>query len=400
MRKPLPSSLVLDQFSQKRWDACRSVARLYQAAAELQDRKVLVRATQRHEIQSMLAFRGVTVPERSIATIDLPNKSLREQLPDPVARYVRVMDEAVREVRTAPVGYVLKRVVRGLAGLSEDAHEGPGGSGTTGGLPEGMVTSDELPWRTTARAFGESAEDSYEAVVPPSDELRDETDQMFGWMDTATGFTTLERLSLGAYELRRLDPFVNTIDLLPIYVTLELIKGDDLQDQILPVSVHLDQNQDRFDRVHTETVQSEDFNGMVKFFADGLVEQAERQLRVVRELAQLPEHYSKTYRSKSESKKRRDGFSHMLNVLPRFQIVTSELIAAECDFTAKSAREYLRKAEELEFVEHVDTRRQAKVYEVKGVRHAIDLYAGRARHRGRVDVHAASRDDDWDSPQE
>lgn len=399
MRKPLPSSLVLDQFSQERWGACRSVARLYQAAAELQDRNVLVRATQRHEIQSMLAFRGVTVPERSIATIDLPNKSLREQLPDKVARYVRVMDEAVAEVRTAPVGYVLRRVVRGLAGLSEDPRGGPGSFGTGGGLLEGTVTSDELPWRTAARVFGESAEDSYEAAVPPDDDLRDETDQMFEWMDTATGFTTLEKLSLGAYELRRLDPFVNTIDLLPIYVTLELIKGDDLQDQILPVSVHLDQNQARFDQVHRETVQTENFNGLVKFFADGLVEQAEHQLHVVRELAQLPGHYSKTYRDKFESKRRRDGFTHMLNVLPRFQIVTSELIADECGFTAKSAREYLRRAEDLEFVEHVDTRRQAKIYEVKGVRYAIDLYAGRARHRGRVDVHAAPDEDDRDRPQ-
>lgn len=397
MPKPLPSNLALDQFNQERWDAGHMLGRLYEAAASLPDRTVLVRSTQRHEIQSMLAFRGVTVADRTIATIDLPNKSLRRQLPYNVARYVQVMDEATQEVRTAPVGYVLKRVVLGLAGLSEEA-AGSGGLSTSGGLPQGPVSNDQLPWRTTPHWFGESAQDAYLVAAPPGADLRAGTEQLFEWMDAATGMTAVDKLSRGAYQLFTLNPFTNTTDLLHAYITLELVKSRALQGQIVSISELLDRNQARLHEVHREVVRTGDVHGMVGFFADGLAEQCGHQLRVVRELARLPQRYIERYWQKSEAGKRRDGFARMLAVLPRFQIVTSELIAHETRLTPKRVRELLRKAEKLEFVEHVETRRQAKIYEVKGVRHAIDLYAGRARHRGRLDLQADPADDSEADP--
>lgn len=382
--KPLPSHLVLDKYDQERWDACRQVAYLRQAAAQFPNRNVLVRAAQRREIQSMFAFRGVPVPERSIETIDLPARSLRGQLPPQVARYVQVMARAVDEVRTAPVGYVLKRVVQALAAP-------PQWSGRRRGLPEEPVTSDLFPWRTTPHRFGESAGHRGAAPVPPGPKLRDEAERLFEWMDTPNELTPLNALSLGAFKLCRLAPFENTLDVVPIYITLGLIRSDNLEAQILPMAVHLDQNRVRFEQVQLEAEETGDFNNLVKFFADGLVEQAGNQLRLIQDLAKLPEEYDKTYREAADVQDRRDGFPHMLTILPRFQVVTSKLIADECGFSAKSAREYLLKAEELHFVEHVDTYRQTKIYEVTKVQRAIDLYGGKARHRGRLDVAPGSK---------
>ena len=357
--KPLPSSLVLDQLTQQRrsW-ADYTLGRLCEAAAGLPDRNVLVRPTQRHEIQSMLAFRGVTVTNREIASIDLPDEGMR-RLPYNVKRYVEVMGDATQEVLTAPVGKVLKRVARDLADLSE-----------------GSSTDDGLPWRTTQRWFGDSAETAYLPAAPLGPDLRAEAEQLFEWMDSPMEMTFVDKVALGAYQLFTLDPFTHTADLLHVYVTLELIKRCVLQDQIVPVSVHIDRNRDLFHQLHRDVARTENFNSWVRFFADGLVEQCGNQLRVVRELAQLPERYINRYMETVDADRRRDGFARLVAVLPSFQIVTSQLIADRCEFSPKRARELLLKAEKLEFVERVETRSKTKIYEVKDVRRAIDLYAG------------------------
>ncbi|TDV34228.1 hypothetical protein [Actinophytocola oryzae] len=359
MPKPLPSNLNLDQLThQRRSWADHTLGRLYDAATRLPDRNVLVRPTQRHEIQSMLAFRDVTVTNRELASIDLPGAGSR-QLPYNVRRYVTVMGEAAIEVRTAPVADVLRRVARDLTDLSG-----------------GPVAEDGLPWRTEPRWFGPSAEDAYLSATPPGEDLRAEAEQLFDWMDGPLEMPFVDKVALGTFKLFSLDPFTNTVDLLHVYVTLELIKSGVLQAQILPISVHIDRNRDLFHHMHRHVVQTLDFNSLVQFFANGFIEQCGNQLRVVRELAQLPERYIDKYVETVNVDKRRDGFARFVATLASFQVVTSQLIADRCRFTAKRARELLLKAEELEFVERVETRRKTKVYEVRDVRRVIDLYAG------------------------
>ncbi|MFL6121218.1 Fic family protein [Actinophytocola sp.] len=372
MPKPLPSSLEPDPLTQQRrsW-ADHTLGRLYEATAGLPDRNVLVRPTQRHEIQSMLAFRGIPVTNRELASIDLPDEGMRQQLPYNVARYVKVMGEATRDVREEPVAEVLKRVARDLAGLS------------AGSAPE-----EELPWRTTPRWFGGSPEQAYLSATPPGADLRAGAEQLFAWMDSPLEMTFVDKVALGAFQLFTLDPFTNTADLLHVYVTLELIRSGVLQDQILPVSVHIDRNRAEFHELHQHVVRSSDFNSWVRFFADGFAEQCGYQLRVVRELAQLPERYINKYMRTVKADKRRDGFARLVAILPRFQVVTSQLIADRCSFTAKRARELLLKAEELEFVEHVEVLRKTKIYEVKDVCRALDLYTGMTPER---DLHVTEK---------
>jgi Fic family protein len=365
-----PPNLDLDQRTQQRRSAADyTLGRLREAAAGLPDRKVLVQSTQRHEIQSMLAFRGVTVTNREIASIDLPDAGVAPHYN--VTRYVQVIGDATREVRDdAPVGEVLKRVATGLAG----------------------GTAEELPWRTTSRRFGDSHGDAhgeaYLVATPPGAGLRAETEQLFEWIDGRTEIPLVDKAALGAYRLFTLDPFTNTADLLHVYITLELIKSRVLQDQIVPTSVHIDRHRARFHQLHQHVVGTGDLNGWVRFFADGFVEQCGNQLRVVRELAQLPERYINRYMETVEPAKRRDGFARLVSILPSFQIVTSQLIADRCGLSPKRARELLLRAEDLEFVELVETRRRTKIYEVRDVRRAIDLYAGIAREK---DLHVTER---------
>ena len=328
--KPLPSYLVLDQQTQQRRSrADYALGRLHEAADGLPDWNVLVRTTQHREIQSMLAFRGVTVTNREIASIDLPDQVLTLRPPYNVAKYVRVMGDAARDVHRVPIGEIVKRAARDLACLGDET-----------------AAEEDLPWRTTTRLFGTSPDDVYHLAVSPGVSLRAETERLFEWIDDATDITLVDKIAAGTFELFTLDPFTNTADLLHVLITLLLIKSGVVQDQIVPTSVHIDRNRDRFQRLHEHVVRTEDYNEWVRFFADGLVEQCENQLRVVHELARLPGKY----RARVDPAKRRDGFARLLAILPSFQIVNVPLVADKCEITRKRARELLARAEALEIV--------------------------------------------------
>jgi hypothetical protein len=85
-----------------------------------------------------------------------------------------------------------------------------------------------------------------------------------------------------------------------------------------------------------------------------------------------------------EPAKRRDGFARLLAILPSFQIVNVPLVSERCEITRKRARELLARAELLEIVEQVENRKRDKIYEVKDVRRALDLYAGMVPERDRA----------------
>lgn len=363
--KPLSSSLDLDETTHDlRSTADHAVGRLRADVERLPNRSMLVDPTRRHDIQSMLAFRRVVVFDRDIARVDLPDE--KRPVPYDVAQYVRVMTEAISEVREIPVSEVLKRVARDLAG--------PGAGRVSGA--RGAVVDEDLPWRKTPRWFGAAAEDAYLHAPPPGPDLEARTEELFAWLDRRSQTAALTTLAAGMHQLFSIDPYTNTADLLHILATLVLVKAEKVPDQVVPMAVHLDRNRGRFRELHARTAQTADYNDMVRFFATGLTEQCENQLRVVDELRRLPERYHDAYSEKREPRLRRDGLSRVIDLLPSCQIVTSELLAEKCGFSPKRARELLMKVEELGFVELVETRRRTKIYEVKAIQRAIDLYGG------------------------
>jgi hypothetical protein len=328
---------------------------------------VLVDSTRRHDIQSMLAIRRVAVLDRDIARVELPAE--KRQVPYDVARYVQVMSEATREVGTIPVSEVLMRVVRDL-------------SGPATGL-RGAVADDDLPWRTTVRWFGDSAEDAYLFGPPPGTGLRAETKELFAWIDGRPRSAAVTTLSVGVHRFYSLYPFTNTPDMLHVLATLILVDAEKVPDQVVPIAMHLDRNWDDFCELHKKATRTDDYNDVVRFFAAGLREQCENRLRVVDELRRLPERYNDKYMEEKEAKQRRDGLARVIDLLPSFQIVTSELLAEKCGFSRKRARELLVKVEELEFVEHIATRHKTKYYEVKDIQRTFDLYGGMVPERDR-----------------
>lgn len=356
MLKPLPADMVLNQQTQQRRSrADYALGRLHEATAGLSDRSVLVRPTQHREIQSMLAFRGVTVTSRELASVDLPDRAVALRPPYNVARYVTVMGQAARDVHATPVSEILTRVACALA-------RSPGQAVAVAGLP----------WRTTAQWFGHSPQDAYWWAVAPGADLRAETNRLFDWLDTPADIPLADKIARGTFELFTLAPFTNTADLLHILITLLLIKNQVVQDQIVPTAVHIDRNRDRFAQLHQYVVRTGDFNHWVQFFADGLTEQCDNQLRITHQLAQLPSKYQ----TKVEAAKYRHGLTRLLAALPSFQIVTAPLIADKCDITSKHARDLLAKAEVHEIVEQVENRRKNRIYDVTDVRRALDLYTG------------------------
>jgi hypothetical protein len=345
--KPLSSSLDLDEATHDlRSAADHAVGRLRADVERLPNRSMLVDPTRRHDIQSMLAFRRVVVFDRDIARVDLPEE--KRPVPYDITRYARVMTAAITEVRETPVSEVLKRVARDLAG----SMSGVGGA----------AVDEDLPWRRTPRWFGACAEDAYLLAPSPGPDLQAKTEELFAWIDGRSPTAALTTLAAGMHQLFSIDPYTNTADLLHILATLVLVKADKVPDQVVPMAVHLDRNQDRFRALHARTAQTADYNDMVRFFATGLVEQCENQLRVVDALRRLPERYHDAYAEKREPRLRRDGLSRVIDLLPSCQIITSELLAKKCGFSPKRARELLTKVEELGFVELVETRRRTKIY--------------------------------------
>lgn len=359
--KPLPSSLDLDEVTHDlRSAADHAVGRLREAVEKLPNRSMLVGPTRRHDIQSMLAFGRVVVFAQDIARVGLPDE--KRPVPYDVTRYARVTAKAISEVHEIPVSEILKRVARDLAGPPAGAR--------------GTVVDEDLPWRTTPRWFGASAEDAYLHAPPPGPDLQARTEELFAWIDGRSHTAALTTLAAGTHQLFSLDPYTNTADLLHILATLVLVKAKKIPDHVVPIAVHLDRNQDRFHELHAQTAQTADYNDMVRFFAAGLTEQCENQLRVVRALHGLPKRYQDTYTKEKEARKRRDGLTRVIDLLPSCQIVTSELLAEKCGFSLKRARELLLEVEELGFVELKETRRRTKIYEVKAIQRAIDLYGG------------------------
>lgn len=354
MLKPLPADMVLDQQTQQRRSrADYALGRLHEAIAGLSDKSVLVRPTRYREIQSMLAFRGVTVTSRELASIDLPDRAVALRPPHNVARYVQVMEQAARDVHTTPVSEILTLVACALAHSPGQAEAG-------------------LPWRTTPQWFGHSPQDAYLHAVAPGADLRAETNRLFDWIDTPADLPLVDKIARGTFELFTLAPFTNTTDLLHVLIALLLIKNRVVQDQIVPTAVHIDRNGDRFAQLHQYVVRTGDFNYWVRFFADGLTEQCGNQLRIAHQLTQLPSKYQ----TKVEPANYRLGLTRLLTALPSFQIVTAPLLADKCDITSKHARDLLTKAEVHEIVEQVENRKKNRIYDVTDVRRMLNLYTG------------------------
>lgn len=336
MLKPVLSDLIVDlRTHQRRSRADYALGRLCEAAAGLSDWSVLVRPTQYREIQSMLAYRGVTVTSREIASAGLRDQMAGLGPPYDVARYVRVLGQAARDVPGAPVGEILKWVACELTGW-------------------------DAAWSDAG--------------------VRAEMDGLFEWIDSATDVSLVDKIARGAFGLLSLDPFPNTTDLVHVLITLLLIRSGVVQGQIVPVSVYIDRNHGRLDRLCRYVARTGDVNGLVRFFADCIAEQCSNQLRMVHELTRLPGKY----RSRMEPVKRGDGVARLFAVLPGLQVVNAPQVAERCEITGKYARELLAKAEEWEIVEQVGNRKRGRTYEVTDVRRALDLYTGMVPERDRA----------------
>lgn len=354
MRDPLPSTLGLDDESQlRRSEADHALGLLTLAARFLRDpQHVLVRPARESEVENVASLRGLVLTRRAMASgqhdIDLPYD---------LERYTQVMNEAAGEPIAMPVSVVLKNVARGLAGLDGEADK-----------------DERLPWRTSAWSFAPA-----QAVEP--DVLPGRTHQMSRWMDTVR-MPPVDEIAAGTCVLIELDPFANTLEMLHVYASLVLRKAGRLAVQVLPFSEFFVRNQERFRDAFQHVMKTGDYNNWFRFIADCVIEQAAKYVDLALDLSELPEEFER----KIERHGRRDGYSRLLRMLPKFQFINAELVAECCDMTPKRARELLHRAEDDEFVTKVGESRKYKTYEVVDVRDLILRYAGVVRDSDRAAV--------------
>lgn len=353
MRDPLPLTLGFDEVGQQRMsDADYALGRLSLAARSLRDpREVLVRPTRESEVESISGLRGQVLTRRHMAS-----GQYDVNVPYDFDLYTQVMTELADAPASEPVSVLLQVAARGLSGMDDESGE-----------------VDQLPWRASewsfARLLGAKVVPDVEPEVLPA-----RMHQLSQWID-AGRLPIAVRVAVGLYELIELDPFTNTLELLHVYATLELRRTGRLDLQVLPFSVFFLRNQDRFRDAFQHVGRTGDYNPWLLFVADCIIERATKHVDLALDLSQLPD----VLEQRIDHLPRRDAYSRLLRLFPRFQFLTTDLVADGCHVTAKHARDLLHRAERDGFVTLIGDSRRNKTYEVVEVRNLILRDAGVVR---------------------
>ncbi|OLF15970.1 Fic family protein [Actinophytocola xanthii] len=361
--RPLPGELPVSLRTQNLLSRAHHLAgRLDEAAVRLTDRRILVRTTQLREAQSMLALKQVIVAFREVLAAELSGR-----VPSPpevlaVRQFLRASDEAARRVHDSPVGETVFRLAAAVADP----------------LRAEQTVHNRLPWRSGPRWFGGGrAEHAYLLAAPPGADLRGAAEQWKVWVDTTTDMQVVAKLALGAYQLYTLAPLEHADELVYSYVSLELIKAGLVEDQCVPVSVFVDRNRARFERLHRQVVDTGDFDDWVGFFAEAIIEQCESQLMLVHALER------ERHRHFERLPTRNDAIARVVNALSGNPMLTAQLVARLCQISVKQSRTLIQKLEGYGLLKEVGSRKRNKLYEVPTVMRLLNLYDGRVSPQDR-----------------
>ncbi|MFC6091113.1 Fic family protein [Saccharothrix lopnurensis] len=277
---PLPSDLRLPVSTYRACaDAEHALGRLDEAADRLGARSALVRATQVRDANSSAGLAGIAVGLREAFAVDLLASRgaapLEGTAHEAVAPYRRAYEHGVGRVRPdEPTDVALVgQMAAIMAGRSPDR---PGdvlrdAPGRLGAGPEGAY----LLTATGAHLVGS-------------------LEQWSTWSREEDGQPRSARIAIAHYQLEVLQPFPTANGhVARLFSLLELVRTGLLRDQVLPLSVWLDDAMPDYRRQLRAVVDTGLVHRWVEFFTTGLREQALAQLRLIDHLEALAADYAR-----------------------------------------------------------------------------------------------------------
>jgi Fic family protein len=272
---PLPAHLTLPTGTYRRAGCVEhTLGRLDEAAQRLGVRPGLVRSTQVRDAQGSASLAGVMVGLRqALAEYLVASQDQQPSLPDqpagPLAPYLRAYDHGIRRLHS---GATLDATVVGEMSAIM--------TGRTGDPPSDLVrTGPGWLGSTPARAYLLTATDAHLVGL---------LEQWSTWVREETDQPRIVRMAIAHYQLEVLQPFPTANGhIARAWSTLEMIDSGLLRDQILPLSVWLDDNLDEYQRHIRAVVDTGQIHRWVDFFATALDRQAKAQLRLIDKLAAL-----------------------------------------------------------------------------------------------------------------
>ncbi|MBW4719064.1 Fic family protein [Saccharothrix obliqua] len=278
---PLPSELALPVRTYRlAAEAEHALGRLDEAADRLGVRAGLVRATQVRDAQASAGLSGTAIGLREALAADLQaargtpptDRSAPAQL---LAPYLAAYDHGVDRVRR---GAVVDAV---LVGEMTAIMVGRCGAGLR-----------DVLRRETGR-LGATPERSY-LLTATGAHLVALLEQWSTWVREENAQPRVARIALAHYQLEVLQPFPTANGHVARgFSMLEMIRAGLLRDQLLPLSVWLDDTLPEYQEEIRSVVDTGRVHEWVEFFACAVRDQAAAQLRLIADLEDLADRYAR-----------------------------------------------------------------------------------------------------------
>ncbi|MBM7811613.1 Fic family protein [Saccharothrix algeriensis] len=278
---PLPSDLPLPVATYRLVaEAEHALGRLDEAAERLRVRSGLVRATQVRDAQSSAGLTGAVVGLREALAADLlaargdppSDRSAPEQL---LAPYLAAYDHGLARVRAGAV--VDAELVGELTAIMT-------------GDP-GRRLRDLL--RREPGALGADPRRAY-LLTATGAHLVALLEQWSTWVREEDEQPRLAKIALAHYQLEVLQPFPTANGhVARVFSMLEVVRCGLLRDQVLPLSVWLDDTLPRYQEEIRAVVDTGRIHRWVAFFATAVRDQALAQLRLIGHLEALAGSYAR-----------------------------------------------------------------------------------------------------------
>ncbi|WP_212719281.1 Fic family protein [Blastococcus sp. CCUG 61487] len=266
--------------------AGHALGRLLQAGRQIPQPGLLRRPTLRREAQSTSALEGTFAPLEDVLAVDaLDEGKLSLELAE-VLNYVQTAEFAFAELADGrPLGVAMVEDMQGRLAR---------------GTPADTEHAGHV--RTIQVAIGEaggSIETARYVPPPPGPELERSLRDLLDWMNTsrAARRDPVVAAAMAHYQFEALHPFNDGNGRIGrLLVVLQLIQDAALEDPLLSISPWFEQRRREYQDRLLEVSASGDWDGWIRFFAEGIENSAlDTAIRVDR-LLRVQEGYAQTLR--------------------------------------------------------------------------------------------------------
>ena len=341
-------------------EAQHAIVRLDEAVGRLPDPALMVRSTQVREARHVLRLEGMPTGLREVLAMGLPEPpSAEKPVAAQIVRYLRVCDAAVSWASDGPVG----KALFGPVAAALAAPLNPGAS-------QEFTLDTSPPWRSVEHWLG-VPDGGYLWAAPPGADLQARAEQLVTWIDRTGDLPLIGKVALGAYQFGTLAPLENSETLVWLYILMELIRGQALRNQVLPIAVWFDRTRQNWRIRHRAVVDHGDLDGWVTFVAEGIIALCGQQMALIRDLNALRMEFV-------ERLGQREGvIVRVAEGLIGNPVINNLQVEQRYEVTAKYSRNLVKQLAGLGLVEPFGTQKQFKTFVATEVIRKLGIYEGR-----------------------